>query len=289
MATITANAGPERMNKWLLIGGVALALLTGVLVFIAVGSLGGSDDGDGTRAVVDGGQVLVARDNIAPGTKVDAGMFRVATFAEDDLVPQPVSDAQSIVGQTTTVEILRGQQISRSHLTLATDDARAEQLAFKLPEGHRGMALGVSEVSAVGGHIVPGDRVDVVVTIEETERAEPEDLEFVRIQTVLQDVLVVAREDIDVNRVVTLGGEAPAEGDEANEDPAAGAGSAFEQRPDDVLPDAGLSTVTVALTPQQVQQVLLADYLGEVSVVLRPFGEDEQVPLEDLRVPVVQD
>lgn len=287
MTTIAANAGPERVNKWLLIGGVALALLTGVLVFAAVSGLGGGND-EGTLSVSTGNAaVLVARENIPAGTKVSADMFRVATFAEDDVVPNPVSDAESIVGQTTTVEILRGQQISRAHLTLATDDKRAEQLAFKIPEGHRGMAIAVNEVSAVGGYIVPGDRVDIVVTIEEKRRG-TEDEDFIRVQTVLQNVLVVAREDLDVNRVVTLDKGTETEGgDEAS---AGAAGSdEFQQRPEDADPDAQLSTVTVALTPEQVQQVLVADKLGDVTAVLRPFGEDEIVPLQDIVVPVTRE
>lgn len=290
MTTIAANAGPERVNKWLLIGGVALALLTGVLVFAAVSGLGGGDD-DGTLSVSTGNAaVLVARENIPAGTKVDAGMFRVATFAEDDVVPNPVSDAESIVGQTTTVEILRGQQLSRAHLTLATDDKRAEQLAFKIPEGHRGMAIAVNEVSAVGGHIVPGDRVDIVVTIEEKREGatDADDQDFIRVQTVLQNVLVVAREDLDVNRVVTLDKGTDTEAEDEASTGVAGSED-FQQRPEDADPDAQLSTVTVALTPEQVQQVLVADKLGDVTAVLRPFGEDEVVPLQDIVVPVTKD
>lgn len=152
------------------------------------------------------------------------------------------------------------------------------------------MAIAVNEVSAVGGYIVPGDRVDIVVTIEEKRRGptDAEDQDFIRVQTVLQNVLVVAREDLDVNRVVTLD-----KGTDTGAEEGAGAGVAgsedFQQRPEDADPDAQLSTVTVALTPEQVQQVLVADKLGDVTAVLRPFGEDEVVPLQDIVVPVTKD
>jgi hypothetical protein len=37
-----------------------------------------------------------------------------------------------------------------------------------------------------------------------------------------------------------------------------------------------------------VQALVLADSLGEVTLVLRRFGEDAIVPIEDLRVPVFE-
>jgi Flp pilus assembly protein CpaB len=288
MTTIAANAGPERTNKWLLIGGLVLALITGVLVFVAVGSVGGDDGGGSTSSSVATGDtdVLVAKSNIRAGTKLDADMFRVATFAEDDVVPQALNDPQAIVGETTTTDLLQGQQLSRSHLVAATDDARVEQLAFKIPEGHRGVAITVSEVTAIGGNLVPGDRVDVVVQIRETERINGEDKDFIRVHTVLQNVLVVAREQTDVERVVTLpDAEAEAQA-EANAENNVSDSEAFQQRPDDVDPDAGISTVSVALTPDQVQMLVAWDALGEVTLAMRPFGDEQPFLLEDVRIPV---
>ena len=129
MTTIAANAGPERTNKWLLIGGLVLALITGVLVFVAVGSVGGDDDGASTSSSVATGDtdVLVAKNNIRAGTKLDADMFRVATFAESDVVPQALNDPQAIIGETTTTDLLQGQQLSRAHVAAATDDERDQE------------------------------------------------------------------------------------------------------------------------------------------------------------------
>ena len=65
-------------------------------------------------------------------------------------------------------------------------------------------------------------------------------------------------------------------------------GAAFEQRPEDFDPEGGVSVVTLALTPQDVQAFVLADSLGDVTLVLRRFGEDAIVPVDDLRVPVFE-
>jgi Flp pilus assembly protein CpaB len=285
MATITASPGAERTNRWLLIAGVALAIVTGILVFAALSNLGG-DDGDSVPAAVTGdNEVLVAKETISQGSKLNADQFRVATFGENDLVPNAIADPDSIVGQTATTEILKGQQLSRAHIAAATDDERADQLTFKLPDGHRGIGVAVDKVSTFGGLIVPGDRVDVVVTYEEKDSNADNAQKYKRISTVLQNVLVVAREQTDIQRVNPLPGDTTDDADDG-----AGAGvinsDDFEQRPEDFDPDGGVSVVTLALVPADIQRLVLADSLGEVTLTLRKFGDDTVAPVEDVRVPI---
>ena len=280
MTTIAANVGPERTTKWLLIGGVALALITGVLVFLAIANSGGSDKNNSSTAISGAsGTVLVAKDNISAGTRLTADMFRVATFGTGDIVPDAMSDPQAIVGQTATLDIQRGQQLSKVHLAAATDDKRAEQLAFKIPDGYRAVSINASKATAIGGLLVPGDRVDVLMTVKEKDKSIDQD--YIRVQTVLQDVLVVAREQVDVNRVVALG--TPVAGTDNSNTPN---DQAFQQRPDDIKPDAGLSTVSLALSPQDVQQIVLAQAMGDLTLVMRPYGENDPIKIDDLRVPV---
>lgn len=289
MSSMAASAGPERTNKWLLIGGVALALLTGILVFVAVSQVGGDDGGSATSVVTGDADVLVAKETIRQGSKLDPDKFRIATFAEDDLVPNAISDPEAIIGQTATTDILRGQQLSRAHVASATDDERADQLTFKVPDGYRGVGVAVDKVSTFGGLVVPGDRVDVIAVFEERESDAPDAQKYKRVSTVLQNVLVLAREQTDVQRVNPITTEDGTTDDQA----AAGSGDAlsgeaFEQRPEDFDPDGSVSVVTLALTPADVQQLVMAMSLGEVTLVLRKFGEDSVVPIEDVRQPIFE-
>jgi pilus assembly protein CpaB len=277
MTTITANVGPERTTKWLLIGGLALALITGVIVFLAVANLGGSSKSSSSVASGATGQVLVAKDNISAGTQLSADMFRVATFSESDLVPNAIADPASIVGQTATTDMQRGQQLSRVQIAAATDDKRADQLAFKIPAGQRAVAVKVDATTAIGGLLVPGDRVDVLVTIKQRDQATNQDV--LRVRTVLQNVLVVAREQTEVQRVVALA--TPAAGGTANGNTPDD--QAFQQRPTDIKPDSTLSTVSLALSPDDVQQLVLAQAQGNVTLALRPYGDNAAAPLNDLR------
>jgi pilus assembly protein CpaB len=257
---------------------VGLALVTGVLVFAAVANFS-SDD---SSSAADSGdvKVLVAKDTINAGAKLNADMFRVATFSENNAIAAPVDNADAIVGQTITTDLQKGQQLSRANIASATDDKRADQLAFKLPDGYRGVGVKVDKVSTFGGLVVPGDRVDVVVTYEEKDSNDQNAQKYKRVSTVLQNVLVVAREQVELERVNTLP-TTPAAGEPADDsDPT------IDARPKDVDTEDTVNVVTLALSPGDIQQLVLADALGDVTLSLRKFGEESTAPLEDVRVPI---
>lgn len=279
MSSIASNVsgGGERANRWLIIGAAVLAVLTGVLIFAALSSFGSNDSSSKKSAAKGDSSVLVAVDSIAAGTKLTPEMFRVAQYAPADLVPDALTAPDAVVGQVTRVDILKGQQASRQQLGQTTDDKHADQLAFKIPDGKRAMAIGVSEISSIAGLLVPGDRVDVLVTIKE-KQAQTGDQQFVRIQTVLQNVQVLARAKQEVNNVVTLGPDGkPLPTDDTKPD--------LAQRPEKVNADTP-GSVTLALSPEEVQRVILADTLGDITLSLRKFGEDQTKKIDDLVVPV---
>lgn len=279
MSSIAANINPERTNRWLLIGALALAVIAGVLIFAALANLGGDDDKTATSVAGGDTPVLVANDTIRAGTKLTPDMFRSATFAEADVVPGAVKEAAAVDGLTARVEVLKGQQLSQSAISNASDDERTDQLAFKIPDGKRAIAVSVNEVTGVAGLLVPGDRVDIVVTIEE-KRFVNDEQQFVRIQTVLQNIEVLARAQTDVEGVVVL----DAEGNTVS--PTDTGGAEFERRPTDIDPEANAGTVTLALSPEEVQRLVLADALGDITLSLRAYGENGVAPVEEILVPV---
>jgi pilus assembly protein CpaB len=288
MSSITAKLDPERTNRWLLIGAAVLAVLAGILIFAALAS-GGGDDGESANIAAGDNEVLVAKDTITAGTQLTADMFRVAKFNEQDLVANHLSNADAVIGQTVTTNILKGQQLSRENIASSTDDDRANQLAFKIDPGMRGIGVAVNDVSTFGGLVVPGDHVDVVVTYDEKDSNATDALKYRRISTVLQNVLVVAREQLEVQRVDPLTQDGATNDGSAQAEPTPIVNSDdFNRRPEDFDPDSGVSVVTLQLSPQDIQALVLADSLGEVTLVLRRFGEDGVAPLEDLRVPVFE-
>jgi Flp pilus assembly protein CpaB len=276
MSSITAT-NPERTNRWLLIGGVALAVITGILVFAAVANFG-EDDGESAVVTEGDNSVLVATEDIAAGTKLEEDMFRTATFATDDLIVNPLSDAEAIVGQTVARDLLRGQQLSRNYLVTGTDDTE-QVLSVKLPDGHRAIGLPADEVKTYGGLLLPGDRVDVILTFTEKESAADNARTFLVVRTVLQNVLVMAREQ---TQVAIVGG-VPTEGEEEDQGSNAPP-SGLDAIPDDVDTGEGIGVVTLALTPEDSQRIVQALEMGEITLALRKLGDEGVAPVEDLRI-----
>jgi hypothetical protein len=96
---------------------------------------------------------------------------------------------------------------------------------------------------------------------------------------------VVAREQNEVQQVNTLP-TTPAAGADGNNDGSITNDERFQQRPEDLDTEDAVSVVTLALTPEDVQKFVMADALGEVTLVLRKYGEDSIAPLEDIRTRV---
>lgn len=114
-------------------------------------------------------------------------------------------------------------------------------LAAVLTPGARAISIGVDAITGNGGLIWPGDRVDVILTQELSERDAPLARRFVG-ETILNDVRIVA---VD---------QSIAQGAIATSDNATGRLA---------------RTVTLEVTPPQVEQAAVAERLGKLSLAIR--------------------
>jgi pilus assembly protein CpaB len=111
-------------------------------------------------------------------------------------------------------------------------------LVANIPMGMRAFALDVTEQTSVSGFILPGHHVDVV-RYEQSEKTEP------RGETILQNVLVLA------------------------------AGQTFTRKDEHTVQS---RTVTLALTPEEVNTVVAARVKGSLSLALRGVNDHAVVP-----------
>jgi pilus assembly protein CpaB len=104
-------------------------------------------------------------------------------------------------------------------------------LASRIPDGMRGVALRSDEVVGVAGFLIPGSRLDVLVTYRAANSSDP------LTATVLENALVLA------------------------------AGHQTEPDPGGKITDA--TVVTLLLTPEEAQRAVLAGTQGAIHFVLR--------------------
>lgn len=240
-------------NRVLLLIALVAGLIAAAVVFIALSE----GDGDGGGSAISGATtpVVVAAADIPVGTAITEEMLRLSDMPEDLVISGVLTETTPAVGEVARVTIAAGEQITGGKLGVPVPD---KGLAGVVPAGMRAVGLEVSEVTAVGGLLLPGDHVDILVAREVTSNT-------LRTEIILQnvEVLAVAQEAQDASaRPQTTDGS--------------DASYTSGQLPDDVeeQPDAG--TLTLALTPEQAQTLISFhdnDDVRNIWAVLRSYGD----------------
>ncbi len=112
--------------------------------------------------------VVVATGQIAYGTRLDASKLAVVQVPPGAAPQGAFSSPSQILGQSGGAPIVLTPLSAREPLLpsqLSGPGARLTVSAVISP-GMRAYTIGVTDVAGVGGHVLPGDRVDVVMTQE---------------------------------------------------------------------------------------------------------------------------
>ena len=142
---------------------------------------------------------------------------------------------ESLIGREVLFPLDKGQPILDKYLSAPGSGI---DLAGKIPDGMRAIALRSDEVVGVAGFLLPGSRLDVLVTYHTDGSAEP------RTSTVLENVEVLAA------------------GHQVEPDP--------EGKP------ATVTVVTLLLKPDEAERAVLASTQGSIHFVLRNGSDSER-------------
>ena len=143
-------------TRLLLIGFVALAL--GAIVSYSVyRTLQSKTGGDAAPGV----EVVVAANDIAVGAKVGESDVKTVRYTAADLPANAFHLKTSVVGRGAILPIAKGEFFLPNKL--AGENAGAGMPSL-IPPGMRAVSVRVNEVIGVAGFVVPGTRVDVLLT-----------------------------------------------------------------------------------------------------------------------------
>jgi pilus assembly protein CpaB len=189
-----------------------------------------------------GQPVVVAAHALKFGDRLDAGALTIAHLPAN-AVPE---------GAFSTVEAVLAQDHGGAPVALTAVAAREPLLAAKLSgpgarpsvaaeiaDGMRAFTVKVDDVTGVGGHALPGDRVDVVLARDLTPNGQTRNWVS---EVVLQNVRVLA---IDLNADLTSNKPAPP------------------------------STATLEVSVPDSQKLAIAADAGKISLALRKTGASE--------------
>lgn len=279
MSQSAGTLNPSRGNRRFVLLAIVLGLMGAGLVYIATSrdSTTSSTNTGGVPPV----PVVVAKVDVAARTALTQDMLDVKLLAPEAVSPLAFTDVQIAVGQITRFPLSAGEQVLTSKVvSVAAGVSRS--LSFVIPEGKRGFSITASEVQNAGGLVLPGDYVDIIVLHDVeflNDPADPGSRETVAsflVQTLMQnvEVLAVSQTVVDVVEVPveTEEGAAPALVVEE--------GSTQRVRNSESAPIPGASTITIAVTPEEAERLYLAEANGRIRLSVRPFGDDETVPVD---------
>lgn len=194
--------------------------------------------------------VVAASMDILKHTQVDESMLEVIEVPKKFVQPGAVlaSDLEGILGQVTAAPILRGEQIVGTKLLRF---GKETGLAMKVPSGMRAVSVIVNNGTGVAGLIQPNDFVDVLATFDFGSETRSKQYTY----TLIQNLPVIA-----VNKDLGEGYSLLAKKKGID------LGGQFLERSDSFA-------VTLAVTPEQAQNIVLAQELGVIALSLRGIGE----------------
>lgn len=168
------------MNRTRLMMIGALALAAGFLASVYVYKNLAARNGGSSESGV---QVMVAANDLQVGARVEDRDIRIITIPGSDLPPGAPRKKADVVGRGVILPISKGEFILPNRL--AGENA-GNGLPALIPPGMRAVSVRVNEVVSVAGFVMPGTRVDVLLTGAPTGGGEQQTT------TVLQNVEVLA-------------------------------------------------------------------------------------------------
>lgn len=173
--------------------------------------------------------VVVASRPIAIGTQLTANDVRVLAWPGGSPIAGAIGDPKAVVNRGLLTAVLENEPITVNKVAAANEGAG---LSPVIPRGMRALAVRVNDVIGVAGFVVPGSRVDLVVTMRQTNGS--------MTRTAASNVQVLT------------------------------AGTRQDQgKPDDGKKPNQSTVVTLMVTPEDAERIALAQSEGEIMLVLR--------------------
>jgi pilus assembly protein CpaB len=180
--------------------------------------------------------VVMAKITINKDSPIKAEQLKVENLPGKYVHPDALHNVKDVAGKIATTSIIAGEEILGPKLLSSAD--KANRLAYMIPGSKRAVSIPVNEISGVAGFVKVGDRVDIMATIDL-----PSGTDQVTEKPIGYSILTL--QDIEVLAI----GENP-------------------EILDKKSPGGG-KTLTLAVSLQEAQPLVLASERGNLRVLLR--------------------
>lgn len=178
-------------------------------------------------------RLVVAKESIPVGTMLEAKHLKLVPWPAANRVPGAFSDLKDVIGRGAIAPVVPNEPFTAANVA---DPASGAGLPPIIPAGMRAISVRVNEIIGVAGFVVPGTRVDVVVTVN---RSGGGSADQAMTRTVVSNV-----------RVLT-------------------AGTRFDQAQSKDGKPIPTSVVTLMVLPEDAERIALAQNEGKLTLALR--------------------
>ena len=190
--------------------------------------------------------VFVVKEDVPLGNVLTSEKLKLEQWPKGKVPEGVLGTLEEIEGRRPRTKLFAGEPVL--DVKLLSKGESAGGAAPQIPVGYRSVPVKVDEVSGGAAMILPGDRVDVLVYAKANCK---EGIRTTMTKTILQDIRVFA-----VDSVWTL------ESDESGQSIRA-------------------KTISLLLTPEQTERVMLAHELGKIRLALRSPNDHDEAELPD--------
>jgi len=173
-------------------------------------------------------QVVVATKSLGMGSLVKEGDVKLVAWPSSSPVPNGHSDVSAVLNRGLLSAVVENEPLTESKLAPIEAGAGLQTM---IPQGMRAMAVRVNEVVGVAGFVVPGTKVDIMVTIR--------------------------RGDQSMTKIVTSNTQVLTAGENVDQETSR-EGRAIK-----------VSAVTLLVSPVDAERITLAQSQGELMLALR--------------------
>jgi pilus assembly protein CpaB len=209
-----------------------LAVFAAIVASMVVYSSLKKKDEEVRKALAGTVPIVVGAHDIAVGAKIDAAAIKLTRWPRNALPPGAITDSSSVLGSVARSEFVENEPIVASRLVAG--DKTSGVLPLMLPNDMRAMSVAVDEVSDMSGFVLPYTRVDVLLSLNASDK------EGGRSKIILQNVPVLA-----VAQTIA--------------------------RKDNPQPE---RVVTLEVTPEQAEALAVASTEGKLHLALRSYGDN---------------
>jgi pilus assembly protein CpaB len=189
--------------------------------------------------------VAVAAANLTWGTQIKAEMVKAVPYMKESLPTGYFAKVDDLKGRVLIANMKTNDPIAEHHL--APRDVKTGGVSAVLKEGKRAVSVRGDKVIGLAGLINPGNRVDVLVTIEDPQKKED------RTKLILENILVLA--------------------------------AGTQTQKNEKGEPAPVDVYTLEVTPEEAERLSLGGSEGKLQLALRSVLDSESVLTRGVNVP----